>query len=261
MATEAKIGIIIPARLESKRLPGKVLLDILGLPMVEHVRRRGLMNKYNIPVFVASGDRQILETVQGFQGDSLSTFEEHQNGLSRVNEVSKNLSFTHYIILQGDELLILPEQIDALIEAITANPRVDFWNQVTPLLLEEEISDINIVKCLLDMNGQIMTMFRATPLTSDNQTQMRLLKKVCGLFAVSAEAMKTICGNPATPVEIAESIEQMKFLELGGRISTIATEANFISINLPSDVENAKNTLESSTIQKYLVNLVLGHAE
>ncbi len=245
-----KIAIFIPVRMASERLPGKALLEILGLPMVEHVRRRGLMNKYGIPVYVASGDPQILDTVQEFQGNIVRTHEEHPNGLSRVYEVSKELEFTHYIILQGDEVLVLPEQIDSLIEAITANPQVHFWNQVTPLLVEDEIDDVNVVKCILDTKGQIITIFRKSPLTTEKQTQLKLLKKICGLFAVSAEAMKTICENPATPIEVAESIEQMKFLELGGKLKSIETDQNFTSVNLPSDVESVKRTIETSIIQK-----------
>jgi 3-deoxy-manno-octulosonate cytidylyltransferase (CMP-KDO synthetase) len=93
------IAIVIPARLASERLPNKVLLDFAGLPMIEHVRRRGMMNQYLVPVYVASGDPEILEIVETFGGSTLRTYKDHTDGLSRVNEAVASLPFEHYIIL------------------------------------------------------------------------------------------------------------------------------------------------------------------
>jgi 3-deoxy-manno-octulosonate cytidylyltransferase (CMP-KDO synthetase) len=251
--TQPNIAIVIPARMDSQRLPGKALLDILGLPMVEHVRRRALMNKYGVPVFVASGDESILETITNFRGNCLESRQEHLNGLSRTYEVSKELDYTHYIILQGDEVLVTPEQIELLIESIRSNPTNHFWNLTTSLAKLSEIDDISTVKCLLDLNDNIITIFRKSPLTSSIEIQMKLLRKICGLFAISVTAMKIICENESTPLEVSESIEQMKYIELGGNIVSVNTLWNFTSINLPSDVVEVLEVIESSTIQKQLV--------
>ena len=102
------IAIVIHARMASERLPNKVLLDFDGLPMIEHVRRRGMMNQYSVPVYVASGDTKILEIVETFGGSTLRTYKGHTDGLSRVNEAVASLPFEHYIILQGDEILVVP---------------------------------------------------------------------------------------------------------------------------------------------------------
>ena len=255
-----RIAIVIPARMDSQRLPGKALLEILGLPMVEHVRRRALMNKYDVPVFVASGDESILQAVKHFGGNSFESREEHLNGLSRTYEVSKNLDYTHYIILQGDEVLVTPEQIEILIESIRSNASCHFWNLTTTLVKVNEIEEVSVVKCLLDLQGKIMSIFRKSPLTANVEIQMKLLRKICGLFAVSNQAMQIICENASTPVETSESIEQMKYLELGGDILSVNTESNFTSINLPSDVEEVLNVIKSTTLQTKLVAQVLNYA-
>jgi 3-deoxy-manno-octulosonate cytidylyltransferase (CMP-KDO synthetase) len=88
---------------------------------------------------------------------------------------------------------------------------------------------------------------------------MKLLRKVCGLFALSVSAMKMICENEPTPIELTESIEQMKYLELGGDILSVNTFLNFTSINLPSDVEKVLETIESSSIQKQLVTQIMNY--
>jgi len=257
--TQPKIAIIIPARIDSQRLPGKALLDILGVPMVEHVRRRALMTKYDVPVFVASGDQSIILAITNFRGNCVESRQEHLNGLSRAYEVSRSLEYTHYIILQGDEVLVTPEQIETLIESIKSNPSNHFWNLTTSLASIEEIEDTSTVKCLLDLNDNIITIFRKSPLTSSTEIQMKLLRKICGLFAISVSAMKIICENRSTPLEESESIEQMKYLELGGDILSVNTLSNFTSINLPSDLEKVLETIESSAIQKQLVAQVINY--
>ena len=259
MDTEPKIAIVIPARIDSQRLPGKALLDILGLPMVEHVRRRAMMTKYALPVFVVSGDQSIIETISNFGGNCLESRQEHLNGLSRAYEVSKDLDYTHYIILQGDEVLVTPEQLETLIESIKSNSSNHFWNLTTMLAKISEIDDLSTVKCILDLNDNIVSIFRKTPLTSSTEVQMKLLRKVCGLFALSVSAMKMICENKPTPIELSESIEQMKYLELGGDILSVNTLLNFASINLPSDVEKVLETIESSSIQKQLVTQIMNY--
>ncbi len=215
------------------------------------------MIKDNVPVYVASGDESILETITNFGGNCLKSRQEHSNGLSRAYEVSKELDYTHYIILQGDEVLVTPEQIEALINAIRSNPKDHFWNLTTALAKISEIEDTSTVKCVLDLNDSIITIFRKSPLTSSLEIQMKMIRKICGLFAVSVSAMKTICENESTPIEESESIEQMKYIELGGDIVSVNTLWNFASINLPTDVQKVLDVMESSSIQKQLVAQVI----
>ena len=248
------IAIVIPARLASERLPNKVLLDFAGLPMIEHVRRRGMMNQHSVPVFVASGDPEILEIVETFGGKTLRTYKDHTDGLSRVNEAVASLSFEHYIILQGDEILVVPSEIDRVIEEISNSPEVEVWNQITSLSNLDELTSVSIVKCLIDTSNNIFSIFRKSPLTSNIEKQISLVSKICGLFAVSKSAMNEICHNENSPLQIAESIEQLKFIEYGFPIKSISTDFNFPSINLLEDVEKVKEVFRTSPLQNGILN-------
>ena len=251
------IAIVIPARLASERLPNKALLDFAGLPMIEHVRRRGVMNQHSVPVFVASGDTKILEIVENFGGNCLRTYADHTDGLSRVNEAVTNLSFEHYIILQGDEILVIPSEIDRVIEKISNSPEVEVWNQVTSLSRPEELENVSVVKCLTDTSNNIFSIFRKSPLTSKREKQMSLVSKICGLFAVSKSAMSEICDKQNSPLQIAESIEQLKFIEHGFLIKSISTDFNFPSINVLEDVETVKEIFRTSPQQSRILDEIL----
>ena len=251
------IAIVIPARLASERLPNKALLNFAGLPMIEHVRRRGIMNQHSVPVFVASGDPEILEIIESFGGRTLSTCKDHTDGLSRVNEAVTNLSFEHYIILQGDEILAVPSEIDRVIEEISNSPEVEVWNQVTSLSHPEELENVSIVKCLTDTSNNIFSIFRKSPLTSKIEKQMSLVSKICGLFAVSKNAMNEVCEKYNSPLQIAESIEQLKFVEYGFPIKSISTDFNFPSINLFEDVEKVKEVFRTSPQQSRILDEIL----
>jgi len=251
------IAIVIPARLASERLPNKILLDFAGLPMIEHVRRRGMMNQHSVPVFVASGDPEILEIVETFGGRTLRTYKDHTDGLSRVNEAVANLSFEHYIILQGDEILAVPSEIDRVIEEISNSPDVEVWNQITSLSNPDELANVSIAKCVTDTSNNIFSIFRKSPLTSSIEKQMSLVSKICGIFAVSKSAMNEICHNENSPLQIAESIEQLKFIEYGFLIKSISTDFNFPSINLLEDVEKVKEVFRTTPQQSRILDEIL----
>ena len=256
MSSQLKIGIIIPARMGSTRLPDKPLLDILGLPMIEHVRRRALLSNLSESVLVASGDLEILNTVEKFGGAAIKSINEHLNGLSRVAEAVTGTDFTHIIVLQGDEILILPEQLNTLISVILSNPEKGFWNGICSLNSPEELTDNSIVKCTQREDKTIQTIFRKSPLTTDVESQMLLVKKINGLFAISRELLTEIASKPATPIEKAESIEQMRILELSKNVSTFDMKKSYPSINLPQDIEKVLSVLCSDSTQSHIFDQI-----
>jgi 3-deoxy-manno-octulosonate cytidylyltransferase (CMP-KDO synthetase) len=256
----SNIAIVIPARLDSVRLPNKVLLEFSGLPMIEHVRRRGLMNTHSVPVLVATGDDQIIEVIENFGGQFIRTHNDHADGLSRVSEAVLNLPFKHYIVLQGDEILAVPSEIDRLIEAISQNPEIEVWNQITPLTHEDELANVSVVKCLTDSLEEIYSIFRKSPLTCNTNEQMALVSKICGLFAVSKSALIDISSRENTRLQKAESIEQIKFIEYGYSIKSLSTNFNFPSINVLEDIDKVKEVIKTSSQQKRLINDVITFA-
>lgn len=252
-----RIAIVIPARMNSERLPNKALLPFNNLPMIEHVRRRGLLNSFEVPVFVTTGDNQILGTVESFGGLVSISHLDHLNGTSRVHEFSENSDFSHFLILQGDEILVLPDQLDSIIASILEDPDVDFWNMVTPLKEPSELSNLSVVKCVLSQNLDILSIFRKSPLIADVEVQMGLVHKICGLFAVSRGALSQMAGLDSTPLEKSESIEQMKFLEIGHKIRSVMTPLSYPSINLPEDVEAVSRALLTDSKQTEILKKIL----
>jgi 3-deoxy-manno-octulosonate cytidylyltransferase (CMP-KDO synthetase) len=248
-----RIAIIIPARLESQRLPGKALLEFSGLPMVEHVRRRGILNSFNCPVIVATGDEEIVNVVSKFSAKYYLTVGKHENGTSRVHEVSKSLDFTHYIVLQGDELLVLPEQIDLLISAIEENPELDFFNLTANVKGRDEVSDESVVKCLLNTHDEILYMFRKSPLIGDEELTAKLLRKVLGIFAISKSGLEQLDNYTPTILERSQSIEQLRFIERGGKIKSVTTTQSHPSVNVPADIEHVNAILSTSEVQKRIL--------
>jgi len=251
------IGIVIPARLGGVRLPGKVLLNFHGLPMIEHVRRRGLLNSFGVPVIVASGDEEILKVVQNFGGTTIKSERDHTSGMSRTGEAAEKIGFDYYLVLQGDEILSLPRHIDQIISRIRSHGVTTAINAITPLDDESELKDVSIVKCLLDCDQRILSMFRNSPLISANSIQMNLVKKVSGLFAFRNEGLKSVLQSKPQPVEINESIEQMRILELGYQLDSVLLDKNLASVNLPRDVQLVEESLNSDPEQIGILKEIL----
>jgi len=261
MERKVKITILIPGRLNSSRLPNKLLLEIEGLPLIEHVRRRAEMNKFGAEVYVVTGDKKIIETVQKYQGKYIKTTKKHLNGTSRCSEAMLHLNSDYYLILQGDEALVLPKHIDQMLSQVHKNPNIEILNLVTNLDNANELNNKNIVKCLLGRDKQIIGLFRKSPLTSKKIVQLKMAKKVLGIFIFNSKTLKKLTDFPAQPLEKSESIEQYKLQELSKTIYTVEADMNYESINNISDFKKVKIRLKKDKVQKALLKKVLQHAK
>ena len=251
------VGIVIPARIDSSRLARKLLIDIHGIPMIEHVRRRALKNSMGLPVVVVSGDIEILKAVEGFGGNTLRTTARHENGLSRVGEASKHLNWDRYIILQGDEVLISPTDLDYFIKRNLSFDAPTVINAVTSLNFTSEIDDESVVKCLTSIHELILCIFRKSPLVAPDHEQMQSLKKICGLFAITHEMLQAILSQSNTRVAQHESIEQMKFIELGVTLGSVSFETDYPSVNLKKDLDLVCKILKEDTNQREILQSIM----
>ncbi len=252
-----RAGIIIPARIDSSRLARKLLIEIHGIPMIEHVRRRALKNSMGLPVVVVSGDIEILKVVESFGGNALRSRAKHENGLSRVGEASKNLNWDRYIILQGDEVLISPTDLDYFINRNFSFDAPAVINAVTGLNFTSEIHDESVVKCLTSIHELILCIFRKTPLVAPDHEQMQSLKKICGLFAITHEILQTILSEPNTRIAHHESIEQMKFIELGIALGSVSFETDYPSVNLKKDLDLVYRILNDDANQRAILQSII----
>ena len=133
--------VIIPARLESKRLPKKILIDIFGLPMIEHVRRRVLLSQNIEDVYIATCDNEIKECVEKFGGKVIMTTDDVRRASDRVAQAALKIDKSDVIInLQGDEPLVTPEMIDSALK---------------PIIDDSSIACVSLAKKLLSMKLQI----------------------------------------------------------------------------------------------------------
>ena len=254
--TKLKIGIIIPARLESKRLPNKVLKPFLGKPMIEHVWRRSQLVNSSIETVIATDSNEIATFCKVFEAKTLITSSNHINGLSRVGEASKILNWDFYIVLQADEILVEPKHLNKLIGAIKATKKQQFFNLITNLTHYNDLSDINIVKCLVREDNSIINIFRKSGSVASEENQLNFTKKMCGIFAISKEALEKVLKAPAQRIEVGESIEQMKAIELGLEILGVEIEENYPSVNTEADALEALKILETNQKQKTIFNLI-----
>ncbi|HEX8425407.1 3-deoxy-manno-octulosonate cytidylyltransferase [Hymenobacter sp.] len=236
---------IIPARYASTRLPGKPLVDLGGKSMIQRVveqaRRSGLSR-----VVVATDDERIRRHVEGFGGEALLTDPNHPSGTDRVRDAYEQLGVSADCIIniQGDEPFIHPAQIDALVQLFQRPDPPQLATLVKPVLSAEELFSPHLPKVVLDAAGYALY-FSRHPLPYQRQqpseqwlTHHRYLRHI-GLYAYRPDVLTEITQLPPSPLELAESLEQLRWLENGYRILTAETELETIGIDTPEDVQKA----------------------
>lgn len=252
-----RIAAIIPSHLASTRFPRKILHPFYGVPMIEHVRRRALLASGVSEVVVATCDQEIADVVRAGGGAVVMTADAHRNGTSRVAEAVAGLDCTHVILLQGDEPLLLPRHVEAMVAAIQANPDGDAWNATAPISMPEELDRHSFVKCSIGADGRILYGFRRSPSAAAFQDQIAYIRKVLGIIAFRREALLDISAAPVSVVERYESIEQMRILEAGRRLYSVPVDESLPSVNEPHEAEIVLDYIRSTPEQKQLLDRIL----
>ncbi len=239
-----KIAAIIPARYSSTRFEGKVLADICGRPMIQHVFERASKATVIDKVIIATDDRRILETVIGFGGEVEMTSSSHRTGTDRIAEVAKDLDSDIIINVQGDEPMIEPGMIDQLGRLLLNNGDVEMGTLCTRIDNEEELRDTNVVKIVMDKRGYALYFSRfPIPFNRDNVPYPSLpvpCYKHFGLFAYKREFLLKITQLPETPLEKIERLEQLRVLEHGYRIKVAETDSTTIGVDTEEDIERVR---------------------
>ena len=252
-----KIVAIIPAHMASVRFQKKILFDIYGLPMIEHVRRRALLSKELDDVFVATCDREISDAVESYGGKVIMTSRSHKNGTSRVAEVVQNYDCSHVLLLQGDEPLLLPKHIDSMIDSIKKSSKNDAWNATGSIDTESELNLHSFVKCAVSKDNKIIHCFRKTPYFSDIKIQKRFVRKILGIIAYRKDFLLKLNKLPESEIESSEFIEQMRIIESGYDIYSVPVEPSLPSINEPHEVQIVLDYLKNNREQKIILEKIL----
>ena len=248
---------VIPAHLDSVRLKRKVLINLLGLPMIEHVRRRVVNSNIFEKVLVASGDQEILNIVQSNGGLTIRTLKTHENGTSRVAEALEDFDFTHVVIVQGDEPLIKKEHLIKVAQEIDKDPLIDAWNSVSELKDISDLESVNVVKASINHQGRIIYLFRKTPSVGIEVDQLKYIKKVQGLIAFRKEVLEEISLIPNSLLEKIESIEQLKIISNGLYLQSVIQDDQVPSINESKDINDFFKYLEENKIQSKITQNII----
>jgi len=236
---------IIPARYQSSRFPGKPLAMIHKKPMVQWVYENAM--KALDQVCIATDDDRILDAVNGFGGKVVRTLASHQSGTDRCAEAArildKEMDFDVVINIQGDEPFINPEQIE-LLKSCFDEPDVQIATLVKKILSKEEIFNQNRPKVVLDKNKNALYFSRSPiPFIRGAETFEWMEKSEfwahIGMYAFKANVLQQLTRLQQGRLELAESLEQLRWLENGYKIRVAETKTQSIGIDTPEDLQEA----------------------
>lgn len=235
---------IIPARYASSRFPGKPLADIAGKSMIQRVYEQCLQSKALKKVVVATDDQRIFDHISELGYHAVMTNSAHQSGTDRCFEAfeKENTHYDYVINIQGDEPFIAPEQIDGL--AALLNGKTEIATLIKQITALEDLENPNVVKALKAEND-LALYFSRSPIP-----HMRNIPKDewmgshkhfmhIGIYAYRTDILSKLVQLPQSSLELAESLEQLRWIENGYRIKTAVTTIESHGIDTPEDLEKA----------------------
>jgi len=244
-----KIIAIIPARMAASRFPGKPLAPILGLPMIEHVRRRVAMCPLLSEVIVATCDEEIRRVVEAAGGKVAMTSDVHVRCTDRIAEASVGRDADIFINVQGDEPLVMPGMLEALIRPFLTEPDLPSTNLVTPITDEEEFLNPNTVKAVFNRCGDILYLSRE-PIPSRKKAERNDFPKYkqLGIIAFRSDFLRLFIRLDPTPLEQIESVDMMRAIEHGFKVRMVETRERMISVDVPEDIPRVEAVLETDPL-------------
>lgn len=240
-----KIAAVIPARFASTRLEGKPLADICGKTMVQRVYERAQAAGLS-DVVVATDDERIFKAVKAFGGKAVMTSPLHTSGTDRVAEAAFAIDAEIIVNLQGDEPLIDPALIEAAVEPMRHVPGLAMSTLKTPITHEEEYLDPNAVKVVTDNDGFALYFSRSpVPFCRKGFSGLPVpAYKHIGLYVFRRDFLFEFTKMKPTPLEISESLEQLRALENGRRIKVVEVRYNPVSVDTPEDLERVRKIVK-----------------
>ena len=256
-----KFTVIIPARYASTRFPGKPLAMLGGKPVIQRVYEQA--SKLQSPVYVATDDERIYQCVCDFGGQAVMTRNDHKSGTDRIEEAVEKIGTDADVIIniQGDEPFVQVSQIETLCHLFD-DPETQIGTLGKPFESMEAVENPNSPKIVRDRRGfalyfsrSVIPFIRKAPLSSPkgdtnvlqhgNEAVGRTYLKHLGLYAYRREVLREITQLPQSSLELAESLEQLRWLENGYRIRVGLTDVETVGIDTPADLERAEEFLKS----------------
>ena len=239
---------IIPARYASTRFPGKPLAVLGGKPVIQRVYEQvvGVLGE----AYVATDDERIFKTVESFGGKAVMTRTDHQSGTDRIEEAVSKLQTDADVIInvQGDEPFIQKSQLET-VKHLFDDPNVQIGTLGKPFESMEAVDNANSPKIVCDVNGYAMYFSRSVIPYIRNKEHGDWLQhfpflKHIGLYAYRREVLAEITKLPQSSLELAESLEQLRWLQNGYRIKVGVTDIETVGIDTPEDLQRAEEFLK-----------------
>lgn len=230
---------VIPSRYASTRLEGKPLKDICGHTMVEWVYKRALKSKLD-GVVVATDDERIVDEVKSFGGNVILTRKDHINGTSRIAEVCE--TYTDYDVIvniQGDEPLIEPDMINSIIDSFIEDNTIPMSTLKYKLTDMAEIENPNAVKVVTDKND-FAIYFSRSVIPYPRNLNMNNYYKHVGIYGYKRDFVMEYAKMTSTPLELSESLEQLRVLENGYKIKVLETPYKIIGVDTQEELERVR---------------------
>lgn len=235
-----KILCVIPSRLGSTRMPRKPLLPILGKPMVQIVYENAIKCKLLNKVIVATDSEEIAEVIKAINGNVMITDANLSTGSDRVATVAKNFPEMDIIInFQGDEPFVQPFMLEQLIAPYLQGETPDMTTLAYKLDKDNDYNNPGVVKVITDINHNAIY-FSRSPIPYFKQNTNAPVYHHIGLYAFTRKFLLTYTNLPVTPLEQAESLEQLRAIEHGFKIRVCLTEQKTLEINTPEEYALAK---------------------
>ncbi len=228
---------VIPARFGATRFPGKPLADIEGQTLVQRVWERASQAQLLDALVVATDDERIAEHIRRLGGVPVLTSPEHPSGTDRLGEVAAKLEHDYYVNVQGDEPLVEPGAIDALVQQTLAR-QTAMSTLITPITaaMAEQVENANVVKAVVDGQGYALY-FSRSPIPYPRRPEAATYFKHIGIYMYSRATLLELCRAEPVMLEQAESLEQLRAMHSGVRILTVETTYDPIAVDVPEDVD------------------------
>ena len=242
---------VLPSRWGSTRFPGKPLHLIAGKPLIQHVWERCQRCSRLDEILVATDDERIMKAVESFGGKAVMTSPEHPTGTDRIAEVLLTAPrASHIVNIQGDEPLIEPALIDQLAAAITGDASLDMATAANPLdPADPAARDPNVVKVVTALDGRALYFSRSPLPYFRNAVAGLPVLRHKGIYAYSRSFLERFVAWPPSPLETAESLEQLRALENGASIKVILTNDASPGVDTPEQAREIERLLSSSCFQ------------
>ncbi|MFW6296796.1 MAG: 3-deoxy-manno-octulosonate cytidylyltransferase [Halothece sp.] len=236
-------AVIIPARYQSSRLPGKPLVNIKGLPMIVRTYQQCIKACPQEKVYVATDDERIRKTCQDYDIQVLMTSSTCLTGTDRVAECTEKLDAEVFLNVQGDEPVFNPDDLKILLEAAEKFPD-EILNGYCPINEETQFRSGTVPKVVLRPDGRLLYMSRAAIPSTKKLEFKQAWRQVCA-YAFPRNALKEFSQQKEkTPLESMEDIEILRFLELGWEVRMLAMSSQSVAVDTPEDIERAEEAIK-----------------